>query len=204
MTNRQNSSSARPSGRWGSLIALLVFVLASAFLYGHHEDGEAVEGSSPLIGSIAPSLAAPGLGASPSLSDDDLRGHVTLVNFFASWCGPCRAEQDVLMALANDQRFKGELVLLGVAFKDRAADVEAFFAGRGDPFGKVGVDPLGNLAARWGARGVPHTFVVDSSGKIVDDFLGPMGPGARARLEKILTASAASATTGSDGAPRGR
>lgn len=190
MTDAQKISPEKPRGQWGSLIALLVFALGAAFLYGRHEDGEAVEGSSPLIGSPAPSLAALGLGASAPLSDADLRGHVTLVNFFASWCGPCRAEQGVLMELARDPRLKGKAVLLGVAFKDRAADVEAFFARRGDPFEKIGADPLGNLAARWGARGIPHTFVVDASGKVVDDFLGPMGREARVRLVKILTTPA--------------
>jgi cytochrome c biogenesis protein CcmG, thiol:disulfide interchange protein DsbE len=193
MTDARKIPPEEPRKNWGALAALLVFALGSALLYGRHEGGEAIEGSSPLIGFPAPSLAAPGVGASPPLNDADLRGHVALVNFFASWCGPCRAEQDVLMDLSRNPRLRGRVVLLGVAFKDRAADVEAFLAGRGDPFARIGADPLGNLAARWGVRGIPHTFVVDASGTVIDDFLGPMGTAARARLDKVLAAPDAAA-----------
>jgi cytochrome c biogenesis protein CcmG, thiol:disulfide interchange protein DsbE len=186
--DRRKTLTPRTGGSGGSLVALLVFAFASALLYARHENAEAVAGTSPLIGSPAPPLAAPGLGGSTPLTDADLRGHFTLVNFFASWCGPCRAEHGVLMELARDPRLKGKAVMVGVAFKDRARDVAAFLARRGDPFAKIGADPWGTLAARWDVRGIPHSFVVDASGHVVDDFLGPMGPKARARLEKRLTA----------------
>lgn len=161
-----------PSSR-GSLLALLAFAVLAGLVYARREDAEAIEGGSPLIGQSSPPLE--GLA-------DAKGGRLTLVNFFASWCGPCRAEHPVLMALARE----GRLRLVGVSYKDRPADAAAFLASHGDPFAVIGADPSGLIGARWGLRGVPQSFLIDASGRVLDDFLGPMGPQALARLKSLI------------------
>jgi cytochrome c biogenesis protein CcmG, thiol:disulfide interchange protein DsbE len=157
---------------WLALIPPVLFVaLAGLFLLGlGRGDRDALP--TALAGQPAPALALdppPVPGATP-LTDDLLRAPgPKLVNFWASWCAPCRAEHPALTALAA-----GGLPVHGVNFKDRPEAAAGFLAELGDPFAAQGSDPAGHNAIDWGVYGVPETFLVDGEGRIVLRIAGPV------------------------------
>ena len=126
---------------------------------------------SALIDRPAPDFALPGLyDSTAGLSRADLGGRVTLVNFFASWCAPCREEHAQLMALAR----RPDVILEGVAYKDKPEDARRFLDGLGNPYRRIGVDRIGATAIDFGVYGVPETYVVDATGHIRYRHVGPL------------------------------
>ena len=125
---------------------------------------------STFIGRAAPALPILPLDGSPALTDADLRsGQITLVNFWASWCPPCRAEHPVLLQLAQD----GTRVA-GVNFKDTQSQASAYLAEQGNPFLGVAFDPKGRAAIDWGVTAPPETFIIGGDGTILFKFVGPL------------------------------
>jgi cytochrome c biogenesis protein CcmG, thiol:disulfide interchange protein DsbE len=116
----------------------------------------------------------------PGVGPEALRGEVKLVNFFASWCGPCRAEHPILMRLAAET----DLPLVGINYKDQRDAALVWLRELGDPFGRIGVDGDGRAAIDWGVYGVPETYVVDAGGHIRYRHVGPLT--AQALKETIL------------------
>jgi cytochrome c biogenesis protein CcmG/thiol:disulfide interchange protein DsbE len=157
-------------------LPLLGFALLAILLFVRLYAGDASRIPSALIGQNAPSLDLPGLDGAAGLADADLhQGNVTLVNIFASWCQPCHAEHDYLMALASDPVLKAKgVTILGVAQKDSAENIKRFLGARGDPYAKVGLDPDGRAGIDWGVYGVPETFVVKGDGAIAFKLVGPI------------------------------
>ena len=86
-----------------------------------------------------------------------------LVNIWASWCAPCRAEHPILEKLKNEYGVK----IIGINFKDNRDSAYEFIEKYGNPFFKIGADTDGLLTLDWGLRGVPETFVIDNEGRIV-------------------------------------
>jgi cytochrome c biogenesis protein CcmG/thiol:disulfide interchange protein DsbE len=168
-----------------ALAPLLAFAALAGLLYMRLGAGDASQIPSALIGQPAPALDLPGLGDQPALSGADLRkGHVTLVNVFASWCQPCHVEHEFLLALANDPKLKSEGVeLVGVAQKDSAENIRRFLGADGDPYAKVGLDSDGRAGIDWGVYGVPETFVVRGDGVISYKVIGPISA---ATLESVV------------------
>ena len=121
---------------------------------------------------ILPALlfALPGLGTKPGFASADLAGKVVLVNFFASWCAPCRVEHPLLMRLAEE----GKVVLWGIDYKDKPEDASRLLAQLGDPYGRIGVDESGRTAIDFGVYGVPETYVIDKQGRIRYRQVGPI------------------------------
>ena len=160
-----------------AMLPLLGFALLAVLLFVRLYAGDASRIPSALIGQNAPSLDLPGLDGGVGLADADLRqGHVTLVNIFASWCQPCHAEHDYLMALASDPALKAKgVTILGVAQKESAENIKRFLGARGDPYAKVGLDADGRAGIDWGVYGVPETFVVKGDGAIAFKLVGPIG-----------------------------
>lgn len=159
-----------------AVLPLLAFALLALLLFARLGAGDASRIPSALLGQSAPSLDLPGLDGGAGLAGADLRqGHVTLVNIFASWCQPCHAEHDDLMALAVDPALKAQGVrILGVAQKDSAENVRRFLGAKGDPYAKVGLDADGRAGIDWGVYGVPETFIVRGDGVIAFKLVGPM------------------------------
>ncbi len=109
--------------------------------------------------------------SSAGLSLSDLKmGQVSVVNYWASWCGPCRVEHPLLMQLAEDHG----VIVHGINYKDKPADAGAFLDSLGDPYQLVGRDQTGRTAIDWGVYGVPETFVVDGNGVIRFKHVGPL------------------------------
>ena len=153
-------------------IALLAPVLAVGlilmFTFGlGRNDPDALP--SALEGRMAPVLETTPLAVLPQVLDSDLRtGGVKLVNFWASWCAPCRAEHPNLTALSE----KG-LPIYGVNYKDEPEKALKFLEELGNPYAAIGQDS-GRQAINWGVYGVPETFVLDAKGTILLRFPGPI------------------------------
>jgi len=148
----------------------LVFLgLAGLLAFGlFRDDPDALP--SALQGKPAPAVAVTPLGDKPELADAMLReGGVKLVNFWASWCAPCRVEHPHLEALAEEG-----IPIYGVNYKDKAPNALKFLAELGDPYAAVGTDAKGRMALDWGVYGVPETYVIDSEGTIMLRWAGPI------------------------------
>jgi cytochrome c biogenesis protein CcmG, thiol:disulfide interchange protein DsbE len=124
---------------------------------------------SALVDRPVPEFELPGLEGGDGLSSKDLRGRVTLVNVFASWCVPCRVEHPVLMRLAEEG-----VPIYGINYKDPPDQAQAWLAELGNPFQKIGADRSGRVGIEWGVYGVPETFVVDAEGRIRHRHAGPI------------------------------
>ncbi len=127
---------------------------------------------SALVGKPAPAFDLPPLDGMnvPGLSQADLKGHVTLVNVFASWCVPCREEHPVLSELAADPRIR----IVGIDYKDDPGNARTFLTGLGNPYAAIGTDTRGRTAIDWGVYGVPETFLVGADGIIRHKVIGPL------------------------------
>jgi cytochrome c biogenesis protein CcmG/thiol:disulfide interchange protein DsbE len=136
---------------------------------------------SALIDRPAPEFSLPPvLDSVPGLSTADLKGQVSLVNMFASWCAPCRVEHPVLLRLKEE----GRVTVFGIDYKDKPEDVKAWLGRLGNPYTRLGADLEGRVAIEWGVYGVPETYVIDREGRIRYRHVGPLQP--RDLEEKIL------------------
>ncbi len=95
---------------------------------------------------------------------------VSLVNVWASWCVPCRAEHPYLMELSK----RSDIQVIGLNYKDKPANARRFLGTHGNPYERVGVDPNGRVSVDWGVYGVPETFIVDKQGVIRFKQIGPL------------------------------
>lgn len=134
----------------------------------------------PLAGLSAQGVAVPGI-----VSKDFADGRVTLVNVFASWCGPCREEHPLLMELAA----KGEARIVGLNHKDNPENARRFLGALGNPYSAVGVDPNGKASIEWGVYGVPETFLVDGRGIVRHKHVGPLTPASLVTLRAAIAAA---------------
>lgn len=135
---------------------------------------------SALVGRDAPSLARlTDFDGAPPPTDADLRAPgVKLVNYWASWCGPCRAEHPLLVELGQ-----GDMPVIGINYKDTPANAQGFLAELGDPYSAIGTDATGRTGIDWGIYGVPETFVIGPDGSILHRHPGPL---TREVLEKRI------------------
>lgn len=175
------TSEAQPSrrSRGGYVLPLIVVTLMSAFFLVALRSGDPSRLPSPLIGKLVPqfSLAAieglEGRGGRPErgVSSADLaNGEVTIVNMWASWCGPCIQEHPQLLALKRLNTVR----LIGINYKDEPGAARRFLAKYGNPFDAIGADTSGRVAIDFGVYGVPETYVIDGNGRIAFKFVGPL------------------------------
>ncbi len=182
---------------WLAAIPVVVFALL-ALMFWKGLSGNPSELPSALIGKPVPDFSLPaieGLGI-PGFDSAGLKqGQVTLVNIWASWCGPCRIEHPILMELSK----RSDIRLHGLNYKDDPANALRFLETLGQPYAAAGADIAGRAGVDWGVYGVPETFVIDGQGIIRFKFVGPLSPEAisavlNPEIEKARTPLAVSGT----------
>jgi cytochrome c biogenesis protein CcmG, thiol:disulfide interchange protein DsbE len=152
------------------LFLFALFVLAVGWRLSEPPDPTV---QSRLVGKPLPAFAlSPMLPGRPGLSSADFgKGEPRLVNLFASWCVPCIAEAPSLLELR-----KRGIPIDAIALRDRPEDVARFLADHGDPFARIGTDPVGEAQIALGSSGVPESFIVDGRGIIRYQHIGPIMP----------------------------
>ena len=194
---QKQEGKARTTGRARYALALLPLLLFGGFaivagkmLYDQDVNGLDISAiPSALIGTKAPTLSLPPLEGSnlPALTDAAIKGKLTLVNVFASWCIPCRQEHPLLQELAKDSRIR----VVGINFKDKQDNALRFLGELGNPFAAIGVDPTGKAAIDWGVYGIPESYLVSRDGTILFKKVGPFD--ARSIERDLMPAIAAAA-----------
>jgi cytochrome c biogenesis protein CcmG, thiol:disulfide interchange protein DsbE len=157
-----------PAARLPYVWPLAIFVVIAIFLgIGLTLDPRLLP--SPLIDKPVPQFQLPPVqGRTLGLASEDLRGEVSVVNVFASWCTACRDEHPLWMDLAQ----KRALPIHGLNYKDRPEDAARWLSELGDPYTRTGADREGRVGIDFGVYGVPETFVVDKHGVIRDKIIG--------------------------------
>jgi cytochrome c biogenesis protein CcmG/thiol:disulfide interchange protein DsbE len=124
----------------------------------------------------------------PGLSTEDLKGQgLTLVNVFASWCGPCRAEHPILTRMSEQQNLR----IVGLNYKDTPENAAAWLEELGNPYARIGADVTGRAGIDWGVTGVPETFIVSNDGIVLHRFPGPVVGDGQRRFQEALDAAKA-------------
>ncbi len=164
--------------RWS--IPLAIFVVLVVFLWiGLDRDPREVP--SPLIGKAAPAFRLAELHqAGQTLSNDDLKGKVWLLNVWASWCVSCRIEHPLLLEASQSK----VIPIYGLDYKDKPEDARAWLEQHGNPYTTSIVDRDGRVGIDYGVYGVPETFLIDKNGVIRYKQVGPIT--AEAWQQKIL------------------
>lgn len=195
--SQDQNTNAKSTGRTRYALALLPLLLFGGFaiiagkmLYDQDVNGLDISAiPSALIGTKAPALSLPPLEGSnlPALNDAAVKGKLTLVNVFASWCIPCRQEHPILQELAKDKR----ITVVGINYKDKPDNALRFLGELGNPFAAIGVDPNGKAAIDWGVYGIPESYLVGADGTILYKKVGPFD--ARSVERDLLPAITAAA-----------
>lgn len=172
---------------------VMVVILGGFFVWGLNPDRDPSAIPSVLISKPVPQFdLGPVKGVDvPGLKTADLTGGgaPVVLNVFASWCVPCRAEHAVLTRLARDEGFD----LMGINYKDKPEDARAWLTELGNPYARIGADESGRAGIDWGISGVPETFVIDADGTVLWRYVGPI---ATEQSQDELRAALASARMG--------
>lgn len=179
ITNGSSGGSRANRRRW--LIAVIVILGILVVVSGIGLALELRKLPSALIGKSMPEFElAPVKGRTLGLSHHDLRGNVSLINVFSSWCIACLKEHSFLMEIAE----KGEVELFGLNYRDQPNDAASWLSRLGDPYARTGADVTGRVGIDWGVYGVPETLVFGPDGHIAYTHIG--GLNRKIYAEKIL------------------
>ena len=148
----------------------LIFLgLVALFIFGMQRNNPN-EMRSTLIGQSAPKIQETALAGYEVFRNEMIEnGEVTLVNFWASWCPPCRAEHSTLQDLSESG-----ISVYGVNVKDRDENAIGFLKDEGNPFSAVAFDNRGRTGIDWGVTGLPETFIINGDGTVLFRFNGPL------------------------------
>lgn len=156
---------------WSFLPFALFIGLTFMFAFGMWGNRVSKD-TSPLIGRPAPALQI-FTDENQVLDLAKYRGKPIIINFFASWCTPCRAEHPSLLQIGHDN----SVVLIGVAYRDNPANMRNYIGDLGNPFEEIGLDLQGAAGASFGLSGVPETYIINKDGIIIYKHKGEITAG---------------------------
>jgi cytochrome c biogenesis protein CcmG/thiol:disulfide interchange protein DsbE len=179
--------------RWliGLALVGLCCVLFGVFAAGFGRDVHKVPFG--MKGKKAPTFSLRDLGSDRRISLEDFKGKPVIVNFWATWCGPCAMEHPVLEWGAR--QYGDRVQFLGMVFEDTLQNARQFLGEHGQSFPQL-EDPNSLTAVKYGAAGVPETYFIDRDGTIVDKYEGPIPPDVlTAHIRELLGESKATGQT---------
>ncbi len=178
--HQENETEEQPRRSiWLALLPIILFAaLALVFLKGLSDGDTSRKLPSVLIGKPAPEFdlgPIEGLLVNgkpvPGFKVADLKkGQITIVNFWASWCVPCRQEHPQMIELGK----MPDIRLVGINYKNKSAEAAQFLRQLGSPYAAIGADESGRVGIEWGVVGLPETYIVDGKGIIRYKFIGPI------------------------------
>lgn len=152
------------------IIPILIFILLAGLFYWGMNRENPQSLPTALANKIAPDLPQTGLEGIEIPPENILKsGEVTLVNFWASWCPPCRAEHPTLLKLKEQG-----IPIIGINMMDKDENAQRYIKKEGNPYSYLATDPRGRNRIEWGVTGPPETFIIRGDGTIAYRFIGPL------------------------------
>ena len=153
------------------LPSIFFFVILSIFFYLLITERNPSEIPSNLLNKNVPFFEAESLFKNEKfISSQELKNEIILVNFFATWCKPCRDEHVYIKRFSNKKGIK----VIGINYKDNSKKTIKWLKNLGNPYSDVLIDKNGRVAIDWGVYGIPETFIVNSKGIIKYRHVGPI------------------------------
>ena len=150
---------------------ILTFLIFIIFLYFLLQEKDPSIPPSALLNKKVPKFESTNLLKEDSVFNNKIfSGKITIINFFASWCSPCKIEHPILMKISKENN---NILLIGINHKDKKDDAIEFLK-IGNPYNKIGIDDNGKIAIEFGVYGLPETFIVNKSGIIIFTHVGPI------------------------------
>ena len=151
-----------------SIILLIIFIIG-VFFIGLNKNS--IYDTKNLVGQKITKIKLEHFSDNRIITEEDLRkNNFTLINFWASWCGPCRVEHPILLKLNEEKN----LELLGVNFKDKKNNALEFLKDLGDPYDDLARDELGKHSINFGIYGIPESILINKELVIIKKFIGPI------------------------------
>ena len=151
-----------------SIILLIIFIIG-VFFIGLNKNS--IYDTKNLVGQKITKIKLEHFSDNRIITEEDLRkNNFTLINFWASWCGPCRVEHPILLKLNEEKN----LELLGVNFKDKKNNALEFLKDLGDPYDDLAKDELGKHSINFGIYGIPESILINKDLVIIKKFVGPI------------------------------
>ena len=151
------------------IILLIICIFSLTYLLSGKDPNKP---PSALLNKEVPSFESSSLYNSKEIiKTKDIKNKKTLINFFASWCSPCKIEHPLFFEIREKYP---ELYLLGFNHKDKISDARKYLGDDGNPYDFVGVDSDGLIALEFGVFGLPETYLINENGKIIYKFMGPI------------------------------
>ena len=161
-------------------VSLLVFILGIFYLSLNRSSNYDTKF---LVGSKLADIELKGLQSKEFFTNDDFKNNkYTLINFWASWCAPCRVEHPYLMMLSKYQHLK----ILGINFKDKKINALKFLEELGDPYHYLAKDSSGKQSINFGIYGIPETILIDNEFNILKKIIGPLNERDLEEIKEII------------------
>ena len=163
------------------LITLIFLFVIVVFYFSLNKDPSYQTNS--LVGKKLVELNLESFDGDYSLRTKDFKkNNFTLINFWASWCSPCRVEHPILMSLSKSKKLK----LVGINFKDKKNNAKKFLKELGNPYNLIAKDEIGKKSVNFGIYGIPESILVNKEMIVIKKFIGPLNTQDYNEILKII------------------